>query len=279
MGFTEDLEKLLTNSADQGIAKQITYMLGQLENDTSDSYPSDEEDNGGEESEEDISYYAEETDDLTSSNGKTGVVAGEELLLSEFLASTEEALQQSKTISQQMAISGPEEITEPEEKKDRPVTPINGLPENRPVIDSRIPSAMRARPKIPRTPIPIDRLEQAKKANEEFMKQATHIHINEHANKKKAARNTPEEISSGNKNTQPQLNSLSGQSKEDEPIVHPMISEATRQKVIRSEAKNRTGEENKKSAKELKKDNNLHYGSLKKKDMDQLTNVFFQCLF
>ena len=256
MGFGEHLEKLLNSSSDPNIARQITYMLGQLENEAAEQCSSDEEDAAADESEEDISYYAEDGDE-TIAGPKGTVAAGEELLLSEFLATTEDALQQSKTISQQMASNGPEEIVEPPEKKDRPVTPINGLLDNRPMIDSRIPSAMRARPKIPRTPIPMDKLEQAKKANEELFKNAMYIQKNENANKKK------------------QLSRLPGEEvkptvvKEEEPLAHPIIPEATRQKMIRSEAKNRG--EDRKLVKEVKKEG--HYGSLKKKEMDRLANV------
>eukprot|EP01022_Parablepharisma_sp_SALTPOND_P008149 TRINITY_DN135286_c0_g1_i1.p2 TRINITY_DN135286_c0_g1~~TRINITY_DN135286_c0_g1_i1.p2 ORF type:complete len:389 (+),score=50.21 TRINITY_DN135286_c0_g1_i1:2241-3407(+) len=258
MGFVDHLERRL-DTDDENMARQITYMLSQLEADSSEACPSDEEDAAGDESEEDISYYAEEGDDI-SPGGRGTMAAGEELLLSEFLATTEEALQQSKTISQQLAGNGPEEVVE--ERKDRPVTPINGLPDNRPSIDSRIPSAMRARPKIPRTPIPMEKLEQAKRENEELYKNAMHIHKNEFANKKKQLnKHGNDRVDEGQKMGM-------HSSKEEEPLPHPIITEATRQKVIRSEAKNR---EERKWAREVKKD--MHHGVLKRKDMDQLTNV------
>ena len=64
------------------------------------------------------------------------------------------------------------------------------------VFDGRIPSAMKARPKIPRTPIPLDKLEQVKKQNEEILRNAVYIQKNEGANKKKqiARQQPPSEL-------------------------------------------------------------------------------------
>jgi hypothetical protein len=53
------------------------------------------------------------------------------------------------------------------------------------VSEARIPTAMKSRPKIPRTPIPEERLRQVRKENEEFKKNAMHIYVNEEANLKK----------------------------------------------------------------------------------------------
>jgi len=139
------------------------------------------------------------------------------------------------------------------------VTPINGLPENRGIsMDTRIPSAMRARPKIPRTPIPLDRLEQARRANEDLLMNGYYVQKNESASKKKQVfKPMPKE--SEEKQMYP---------KEEDPLSHPLISDAARQKVIRSEAKSR---EDRKAGKDFKKE--AHYTGPKKKEVLDLTVI------
>ena len=95
--------------ADKSMARQLTYMLSQLEAETTESCPSEEEEPLADDSEEDISYYADETDELKPGS-ESGTPMGEDLLLGEFLATTEEALQQSKTISQQLAVHVQDEL-------------------------------------------------------------------------------------------------------------------------------------------------------------------------
>ena len=251
MGYIEHLEGLMKNT-DKNISKQLVYMLEQLKTDDAEPCLSEEEDVIENDSDEDISYYADEADEAKEPN----VPTGEDLLLSEFLATTEDALQQSKTILQQLANQVQEEIIydNVEKKEQRPITPINGMAENRVAFDSRVPSAMRARPKIPRTPIPLDKLEQAHKTNEDLIKNGAVVvpPRNEGSNKKKQTQ---------------KLHPEAKFSKEEEIPAHPIITDAARQKVIRSEAKNR-GVEDKKHAMYGKKDVS-HHGIQKKKDLEQ----------
>ncbi len=211
----------MMQSADKETVNQVTYMMDQLMSDATELCASEGEAPEAGDEDEDISYYAEATDEARDGDAPKG----EELLLGEFLATTEEALQQSKTISQHFADPEAEEehVTKEEKgsKADRPVTPImtGGGQENAPLIDSRVPSAMRARPKIPRTPIPVDKLQ---KANEELLKVAYYVQKNEGSNKKKP---------------QPQK---SGRVESDEEL-----KQEPRPKPVRSEAKTR-GEERKK---------------------------------
>ena len=123
------------------------------------------------------------------------------------------------------------EISEEENKeKDRPITPVHGF--TKAPIDSRIPSAMRAKPKIPRTPIPIEKLEQVKKGNEEFFKKAIYIQKSDQEIKKKSTlRINQEEVPMS--------------SKDDDFLAQHSVSESTRKKSIKTEAKNRIPEEKK----------------------------------
>ena len=63
--------------------------------------------------------------------------------------------------------------------------PETSVVEEKQANESRIPTAMKSRPKIPRTPIPEDKLIQIRKENEEFKKNAMHIYVKEEANLKK----------------------------------------------------------------------------------------------
>lgn len=243
MGFGEYLEEL-SKKAEPNAARQIAYVLSQLDSDNIEPCVSDEEESA-EESEDDISYYAEETDNAPY-GGKSILIAGEELL-SEFQAQSknENAFQQSK-VSGRKQSEVEYEINE--EIKDRPVTPVYGFTKT--PIDCRIPSAMRAKPKIPRTPIPQEKLEEIKKADEEFFKQAVYVPKNEQKVKK------PGKI---------HLEEL--QATEAREEVHKIIPESVRKKEIKTEARARVPEE-KKYAKEVRKESN--YASLKR---DPITSV------
>jgi hypothetical protein len=242
MKFDEYLRKLPEN-AEPNERRQIVYVLSQLDNDNTEPCVSDEEESA-EESEDDISYYAEETDNAPYGE-KSVLIAGEELL-SEFMIYRDNAFQQSKVSSRK-----PSEVNYDiqEENKDRPITPVYGFTKT--PIDPRVPSAMRAKPKIPRTPIPQEKLEEIKKADEEFFKQA--IYIPRNANEQKPKK--------GGKVTH-----------EEQPIsevkqeLHHAIPETVRKK---DEVKTRMPEE-KKFPKDIKKES--QYASVKR---DQLASVTF----
>ncbi len=72
------------------------------------------------------------------------------------------------------------EIVEPPSDSNRLPTPIA-----KPEEAERVPIAMQSRPKIPRTPIPTEKLEQVKKENEVLRQYAVHVYVNENANIKK----------------------------------------------------------------------------------------------
>ncbi len=172
-GFPDLLQKMI-RSQNEEIGNQLRFMLGQLQasDEEQPDYGSDEEEKPGDETEDDISYCPEDEEEDKEMSGK-GIQTGEELLLGEFLASTEDALQQSRIISQQMASR---KVSPTNLGADRPVTPVSGAAKNpMPPVDIRVPSAMRARPKIPRTPIPVERLEQVRKENTEILHNAVHV--------------------------------------------------------------------------------------------------------
>lgn len=190
MGFANQLEKMMQNS-DPDNKNQLMYILKKLSEEPEDNMPSDEEECGADETDDEISYYEEDAEEDKEINAN-GLPKGEDLLLGEFLASTDDAMQQSKTIAEKLAVKVSESAGENQEikegKQNRPTTPI-GAGEENPIkkaaaADARIPSAMRARPKIPRTPIPVDKIEQAKKESEELFKNVLYVR-NENSNKKK----------------------------------------------------------------------------------------------
>jgi CCR4-NOT transcriptional regulation complex NOT5 subunit len=80
MGFGELLHRLAETS-EANIARQLEYILEQLENDQVEPCASDEEDNFVEESDDDLSYYAEEDSDAALLRTRTG----EDLLLAQFV--------------------------------------------------------------------------------------------------------------------------------------------------------------------------------------------------
>eukprot|EP00826_Nyctotherus_ovalis_P043117 TRINITY_DN4510_c0_g1_i13.p1 TRINITY_DN4510_c0_g1~~TRINITY_DN4510_c0_g1_i13.p1 ORF type:complete len:242 (+),score=95.72 TRINITY_DN4510_c0_g1_i13:1852-2577(+) len=241
MGFERYLKELL-EGAETNTARQITYVLSQLENDNTEPCVSDEEE-PAEESEDDISYYAEESDNALY-GGKSVLVAGEELL-SEFLAGGQAAFQQSK-------VSPQTQYDTQEELKDRPITPVYGFTKT--PIDNRIPSAMRAKPKIPRTPIPKEKLEEVKRADDEFFRKAIFVQRND-----QKPRN--------------QQNSSRAPSSEMKEELQT-IPESVRKKETKTEARARAPEE-KKYAKEVKKE--LHYASAKREQPAPVVLALLKC--
>lgn len=172
MGLGEYFQKQL-NTEDKIHSRQISHVLSQLNTDTEEPQFSDE-DPTAEESEDDISCYEEESDKVVY---EAKGAMGEELLASEFLANIEEAVEQSKTISQIWP--------DVKEEEKRPITPIRGSVGT---IDSRIPSAMRSKPKIPRTPILEDKI-PSKKDEENSKKNEVKESVRKVDNNKKEMEN------------------------------------------------------------------------------------------
>eukprot|EP00826_Nyctotherus_ovalis_P032248 TRINITY_DN2600_c0_g2_i4.p1 TRINITY_DN2600_c0_g2~~TRINITY_DN2600_c0_g2_i4.p1 ORF type:complete len:255 (-),score=63.09 TRINITY_DN2600_c0_g2_i4:177-941(-) len=75
-----------------------------------------------------------------------------------------------------------EEVKVDEVESERSETPVILEKE---VDEERVPTAMQPRPRIPRTPIPEDRLKQVQRENEKLKKNAMHVYVNEEANVKK----------------------------------------------------------------------------------------------
>ena len=113
MGFSEQLEKMMINS-DADNKKQLTYILKKLSEDPEDNLPSEEEECGADETDDEISYYEEDAEEDKEINVK-GLPKGEELLLGEFLASTDDAMQQSKTIAEKLSYKVSEPVEEAQE--------------------------------------------------------------------------------------------------------------------------------------------------------------------
>ena len=107
-GFVDLLQRLMKGQNGDSISNQLKYMLAQLASEEAEECVSGDEEKVEDEADEDMSYFAEEEEEDKEIQGK-GVATGEELLMGEFIASTEDALQQSKTISQQLASQAPQE--------------------------------------------------------------------------------------------------------------------------------------------------------------------------
>ena len=211
MGFVKCLEEL-SSTKNQNIARQIVYMLEQLNDESSVLYPSDREDAEEAESEEDISYYAD---------GDHNEMVMEKSAVEDFIKQL--SLNKEDVMQQSITEKVDEELIE--ERNSQLLFPNDS--DN--FAESRIPSAMRARPKIPRTPIPTQKLDQVKKENQEILKNAIYIQKNPQSNKKK------------------QMEKVKG----EEPQY--LMQEDVRKKMIRSEAKSRTAEEHKLGKNTIKK--------------------------
>ena len=134
-------------------------MLKQLRDNSSDLPQSDEDDCEDAESEEDIAYYAE--DDISLERN-----AEEDF----DIEPQENTLQQSVTGNM---------LNDHQDKMASPMGEENNT------VNNRIPSAMKARPKIPRTPIPEQKLEEVKKENEEIINNNNLVQKSPQNNKKK----------------------------------------------------------------------------------------------
>ncbi len=206
----------LKKRSGEGMARQIQYIMKQF--DKADTQEDDEEDQSDEEEEPagNNENGTEEEDGSDRSEAEIdkdivsrGIPTGESLLMSEFGVTQESKDYDSS--SQQPIVENEkesdrddevretpaketlrEEIKNPEEPQISPLaarlpTPAV-FPEKRPQRElgpERVPSAMQSRPKIPRTPIPSEKLEQVKKENAMIRQNAVHVYVNESANLKK----------------------------------------------------------------------------------------------
>ena len=140
LGMPEMLEYLMTNSQDP-IKRQIKYILDQLSNIADDNDNQEENEDPVEyDEDEDFATEVETEPDQEILNAK--ILYGEELLNKEF--SIEYSNDQKRKI-----INVYNFVSKPTSASNSIIKP----PINNPILPRDIPSAMKSRPKIPRTPI------------------------------------------------------------------------------------------------------------------------------
>ena len=176
MGMPEMLQILMENSEEQ-LARQIQYILQQLENEQSEELMSDDTEDYLE-AEEDDEYETEQEEEIDEEIANADLLTGEELLMNEFVASMEEGLSQTKEVTERMVehtqhISrvGHSDLDESRSQISekilfRPSTPISMIP-SIPATGRNVPSALKSRPRIPRTPLNPERLSAVHKENRE----------------------------------------------------------------------------------------------------------------
>ena len=159
MGMNEMLEYLMQNS-DEQFQRQIQYILNQLI-----SEQEEEREENEVEDEEDDEDYGDENDDggdneVDGEYNDTikfeGVLIGEDLLTSQFVLPTDQAMTQTITISKKIEVMKENKLNH-SAISDRPTTGIYA-PDNpfnlsrmgyaNPSADRNLPSAMKSRPKI-----------------------------------------------------------------------------------------------------------------------------------
>lgn len=182
IGMADILQYLMQNS-DETLQRQIQYIYNQLqgEPEEAEQSPFEEEDDADDEDEEDYEddedgnddqLLGDEVDegyegDLTDTLKVEGVLTGEEWLSYQFMLGNEEALIQTNTIDQKIASENQEKL----EKSDNMSHPISNIASSGPNhenpfglsakgyanpgqrdLERSVPSAMKSRQKIPRTP-------------------------------------------------------------------------------------------------------------------------------
>lgn len=180
MGMPELLKDLLSHSEGQ-LTRQVRYIIDQLEADHVDDCASDDnEDALGYEDDED--YETENEEELDTDIVNAGVPIGENLLQEYFQRPTETPSVIGDGGASAFSKSGHTRLSS-----------SNSMSTLRAAVDRNLPSAMKSRPKIPRTPINDELLGIARRENESIFAHASHIKRNEEANKKKA-RQSPQKV-------------------------------------------------------------------------------------
>eukprot|EP00357_Protocruzia_adherens_P001238 CAMPEP_0115041492 /NCGR_PEP_ID=MMETSP0216-20121206/45553_1 /TAXON_ID=223996 /ORGANISM="Protocruzia adherens, Strain Boccale" /LENGTH=918 /DNA_ID=CAMNT_0002423127 /DNA_START=224 /DNA_END=2980 /DNA_ORIENTATION=- len=167
MGLEEMLVYLMKNS-DEQIRKQIQYILEQLHSDAQDGEESDDNEDDefdaeDSEEEDDEEEFISEDEDMDDVIEKEGVLTGEELLLKEFSAEADVARSQYDHVSSriyeerkrtmdtldasQLDKSSIDRKSDISDVWRRPSTPMTLKK------DKSVPSSLRSRPKLPRTPV------------------------------------------------------------------------------------------------------------------------------
>ena len=180
-GMEEMIQHMLSN-ADEQIKKQLMYILAQLESEDAEECLSDNNEDQVD-LEEDDGYKTENEEEIDEDIRNAGHAIGEELL---------QEFAEGEGI--------PSEYMSPQVNLYKSSVSSSSAARN-------LPSAMKSRPRIPRTPMSKEIFNLIKKENEVILKNATHIYKNENANKKKnvaektvPVKDKPQEESQGNAN-------------------------------------------------------------------------------
>jgi hypothetical protein len=179
-----DMLMYLLRSSDEQMQRQVQYIYNQLlnaeqpNNDEGDptknlEEKSDIEEEEEEDYEEDIDENDEDDDEIDHVDETElfdtlkieGVLTGEEWLTSQFLLANTEAMAQTVTISKKMEEENKEKLNKSDISNNRrPISPFGTGPGDNPFslskvgyahpanLDRSLPSAMKTRNKIPRTP-------------------------------------------------------------------------------------------------------------------------------
>lgn len=159
-GMEEMIQHML-GTADEQIEKQLRYILSQLQSEETEECLSDNNEDAMD-FEEDEEYETENEEEVDEDIRNSGCPVGEQLL---------------QEFAEGNAI--PSEYMSPQVHLYKSSVSSSSAARN-------LPSAMRSRPKIPRTPMSKEILNLVKKENEVILKNTAHAHKNENADKKKA---------------------------------------------------------------------------------------------
>ena len=160
---------------EEQMQRQMQYIYRQL---TADAEPAldvhsdveDEDDDFEETGDQDDDYnddeFFAEDEDFNDTLRLEGVMTGEEWLTSQFLLSNQEAMAQSVTISRRIDEENKDKLNKSDiSRSNRPISPFVSGPDGNPfqhskialmanpnLLDRSLPSALKTRNKIPRTP-------------------------------------------------------------------------------------------------------------------------------
>lgn len=177
LGMADMLEYVMQNS-DEQFQRQIQYILNQLtaeavegnqerEDEQNEDEIDDEEEDEDEYGEEGNNEHQEDLEEDGEYNDTIkieGIPVGEELLTQQFVLINDQAMAQTMTISKRMEDQKEQKLNHSAISKDegRPVTGLGGSENpfnlsrmgyaNPAANDKGVPSAMKSRPRIPRTP-------------------------------------------------------------------------------------------------------------------------------
>eukprot|EP00826_Nyctotherus_ovalis_P008741 TRINITY_DN1226_c0_g3_i6.p1 TRINITY_DN1226_c0_g3~~TRINITY_DN1226_c0_g3_i6.p1 ORF type:complete len:697 (-),score=219.60 TRINITY_DN1226_c0_g3_i6:239-2329(-) len=185
MNLVERLKELKAKS-NELVATQLQYMIEQVNSE----YTEEDNSQSDDDIESDYNDNVEVSQDFCQE-----VPAGEALLSGEFALNgsgeVEAVLESYEKIPEDVLARANERSKKRPGLKEMVIYPVGEqqipvvIPLEYPKRDKEVPLEMESRPKIPRTPIPEEKLEKVKKENEKIRKNSMHVYINEEANIKK----------------------------------------------------------------------------------------------